>query len=263
MKVLVTGSSGLIGSEAVKYYDGRATEVIGVDNNMRREFFGVDGDTTWNREQLQASCTRFEHVEADIRDRQAMAKLIRRTRPGRSRWRPRGDHRREAEYREDYGGETRHRQRHARRAANQHPSRDDARGPGFCDVRHNELTQNSRPDRSSIDPSFTPNSSRVKDQFTGQSGMMGGEARGRWAAAGTPAGYETLCHAAAAGVARRVRGAFDAGQPPPRREELTHRTTGVDQDFVDAGDDSRYGSGHRFKVPQGKHVDAAEHRLVI
>jgi len=81
MKVLVTGSSGLIGSEAVKYYDGRATEVIGVDNNMRREFFGVDGDTTWNREQLQASCTRFEHVDADIRDRQAMANLIRRTRP--------------------------------------------------------------------------------------------------------------------------------------------------------------------------------------
>ncbi len=40
MNVLVTGSSGLIGSEAVKYYDERGHRVIGVDNNMRREFFG-------------------------------------------------------------------------------------------------------------------------------------------------------------------------------------------------------------------------------
>src|SRR6185312_6224919 len=48
MKVLITGSSGLIGSEAVAHYDREGHEVHGVDNNMRREFFGPQGDTRWN-----------------------------------------------------------------------------------------------------------------------------------------------------------------------------------------------------------------------
>ena len=47
-RVLVTGSSGLIGSEAVAFFDARGWEVLGVDNNMRRVFFGADGDTAWN-----------------------------------------------------------------------------------------------------------------------------------------------------------------------------------------------------------------------
>jgi CDP-paratose 2-epimerase len=46
MRVLITGSCGLIGSEAVLYYNDRASQVVGIDNNMRREFFGSDGDTT-------------------------------------------------------------------------------------------------------------------------------------------------------------------------------------------------------------------------
>ncbi len=49
---LVTGSSGLIGSEAVRFLDERGWAVHGVDNNMRREFFGEHGDTTWNLERL-------------------------------------------------------------------------------------------------------------------------------------------------------------------------------------------------------------------
>jgi CDP-paratose 2-epimerase len=81
MKVLVTGSSGLIGSEAVAYFDARGDDVIGVDNNMRADFFGIDGDTTWNLEQLQLRHPRFRHQNADIRDRTTMLTLFDRERP--------------------------------------------------------------------------------------------------------------------------------------------------------------------------------------
>jgi len=48
MRVLITGSSGLIGSELVSYFDQRAQSVVGIDNNMRADFFGPEGDTRWN-----------------------------------------------------------------------------------------------------------------------------------------------------------------------------------------------------------------------
>lgn len=48
MKVVVTGSSGLIGSEVVRYFDARRWTVHGVGNNMRAEVFGPGGDTKWN-----------------------------------------------------------------------------------------------------------------------------------------------------------------------------------------------------------------------
>jgi CDP-paratose 2-epimerase len=47
-KLLVTGSSGLIGSEVVAYFAANGWEVHGVDNNMRADFFGPQGDTRWN-----------------------------------------------------------------------------------------------------------------------------------------------------------------------------------------------------------------------
>ena len=47
MRILITGSSGLIGSEAVVWLDAQGYAVLGVDNNMRREFFGPKGDTSW------------------------------------------------------------------------------------------------------------------------------------------------------------------------------------------------------------------------
>ena len=53
MRVLVTGSNGLIGSEAVSYFDGIGADVVGVDNNMRAVFFGPDGDTRWNQRRLE------------------------------------------------------------------------------------------------------------------------------------------------------------------------------------------------------------------
>jgi CDP-paratose 2-epimerase len=76
MRVLITGSNGLIGSEAVTYFDGLGAEVIGVDNNMRAVFFGQDGDTRWNQERLEHQMRRFRHVEQDIRDREGVLRLL-------------------------------------------------------------------------------------------------------------------------------------------------------------------------------------------
>jgi CDP-paratose 2-epimerase len=76
MKILVTGSSGLIGSEAVAYFDGQGNEIVGIDNNMRRVFFGEQGDTTWNRDRLLASTKNFKHVELDIRNRDDVFKFF-------------------------------------------------------------------------------------------------------------------------------------------------------------------------------------------
>jgi CDP-paratose 2-epimerase len=78
---LVTGSSGLIGSEAVAFLDARGWRVHGVDNNLRREFFGEHGDTTWNLEQLRRETSRFEHHDLDVRDREGIARLVSEARP--------------------------------------------------------------------------------------------------------------------------------------------------------------------------------------
>lgn len=80
MRVLVTGSSGLIGSEAVTFFDKLGFDVTGADNNMRAQFFGKKGDTTWNRDRLQKTCRRFAHRELDIRDRAAVEELFRNSR---------------------------------------------------------------------------------------------------------------------------------------------------------------------------------------
>lgn len=76
MDVLVTGSSGLIGSEAVAHFEAQGHHVAGIDNNMRRVFFGPAGDTTWNLERLLRETRDFEHVSIDIRDRQAVFDLF-------------------------------------------------------------------------------------------------------------------------------------------------------------------------------------------
>ena len=79
MLLLVTGSSGLIGSECVAHFDAMGWEVYGVDNNMRRDFFGPDGDTTWNLQRLLRITKRFKHLEIDVRDREALLGLFRDT----------------------------------------------------------------------------------------------------------------------------------------------------------------------------------------
>lgn len=74
--LIVTGSSGLIGSECAVYFDAQGWKVHGIDNNMRRDFFGPDGDTAWNLKRVQAITKNFRHHNADIRDRQAMSKMM-------------------------------------------------------------------------------------------------------------------------------------------------------------------------------------------
>jgi CDP-paratose 2-epimerase len=76
MKILVTGSSGLIGSEAVEYFDRQGHEIYGVDNNMRQEFFGPTGDTTWNLQRLSRVTRRFTHLDLDIRHREEIFRLF-------------------------------------------------------------------------------------------------------------------------------------------------------------------------------------------
>jgi CDP-paratose 2-epimerase len=66
--ILVTGSSGLIGSEAVEYFDRQGHCVVGLDNNMRRAFFGPQGDTLWNLERLRSVTRNFIPHDIDIRD---------------------------------------------------------------------------------------------------------------------------------------------------------------------------------------------------
>ena len=80
-RVLITGSSGLIGSEAVTFFDRLGWTVHGVDNNMRRDFFGPDGDTTWNLKRLQSVTESFTHHARDVRDRQGVADLVRMVKP--------------------------------------------------------------------------------------------------------------------------------------------------------------------------------------
>jgi CDP-paratose 2-epimerase len=79
-KLLVTGSSGLIGSEVVAFFCGQAWQVNGLDNNMRREFFGPQGDTSWNRKRLERLAG-FRHHEVDIRDRTRVLEIVREIKP--------------------------------------------------------------------------------------------------------------------------------------------------------------------------------------
>jgi len=77
MRILVTGSSGLIGSEAVEYFDSAGHDVVGIDNNMRSIFFGSKGDTTWNLQRLCAITHNFKPINLDIRDREGINELFR------------------------------------------------------------------------------------------------------------------------------------------------------------------------------------------
>lgn len=78
---LVTGSSGLIGSEVSVFFATRGYSIHGVDNNQRAVFFGPQGDTSWNRERLTSSIPSYVHHDLDIRDRQAILKLVESVRP--------------------------------------------------------------------------------------------------------------------------------------------------------------------------------------
>jgi CDP-paratose 2-epimerase len=80
-KLLVTGSSGLIGSEVCIYFANCGWKIHGIDNNQRSIFFGPQGDTRWNQQRLQSSIKDFVHHELDIRDRQGLLLLLEDLRP--------------------------------------------------------------------------------------------------------------------------------------------------------------------------------------
>jgi CDP-paratose 2-epimerase len=65
---VITGSAGLIGSEAVRFFASLGMHVVGIDNDMRKFFFGEEASTTWNRKRLEAEISHYEHFDADIRD---------------------------------------------------------------------------------------------------------------------------------------------------------------------------------------------------
>src|SRR5687768_6039943 len=75
--LLVTGSSGLIGSEVASHFHRLGWAVHGIDNNMRADFFGPGGDTRWNQRRLQGLLPGFTHHELDIRDRAGVGETIR------------------------------------------------------------------------------------------------------------------------------------------------------------------------------------------
>lgn len=75
-RLLVTGSAGLIGSQAVRHFASAGWVVHGIDNNMRARFFGPDGDTSWNLRRLRQSLPQYRHAEIDIRSREDVLKLF-------------------------------------------------------------------------------------------------------------------------------------------------------------------------------------------
>ncbi len=80
--ILVTGSSGLIGSEMCSYFGSAGWTVHGVDNNGRAAFFGPNGDTRWNQRRLERELAGFTHHELDIRDRARVLALVAELAPG-------------------------------------------------------------------------------------------------------------------------------------------------------------------------------------
>ena len=65
---IITGSSGLIGSESVAFFSDKFDKIIGIDNNMRARFFGQDASTEWNTQRLIYEVNNFEHHAVDIRN---------------------------------------------------------------------------------------------------------------------------------------------------------------------------------------------------
>src|SRR5262249_24143697 len=74
--IIVTGSAGLIGSETVKRFAREGARVIGIDNDMRAEFFGAEASTKKTRDDLIANVSGYEHWETDIRNAGAIMDLF-------------------------------------------------------------------------------------------------------------------------------------------------------------------------------------------
>jgi CDP-paratose 2-epimerase len=73
---IITGSAGLIGSEAVNYFGDLGLDIVGIDNDMRSYFFGEEASTSWNRQRLEQRLKNYSHCAIDIRDQGAIDKLF-------------------------------------------------------------------------------------------------------------------------------------------------------------------------------------------
>src|SRR6266542_6664477 len=78
--IIVTGSAGLIGSETVKRFAKDGARVVGIDNDMRAEFFGAEASTKKPRDNLIANIRNYEHHDLDIRDASAVMELFKQQR---------------------------------------------------------------------------------------------------------------------------------------------------------------------------------------
>src|ERR1017187_9698346 len=73
---VITGSAGLVGSEAVAYFAAEGLDIVGVDNGMRGVFFGEDASTTWVRERLKREVRSYTHRNIDIRDQAEICRIF-------------------------------------------------------------------------------------------------------------------------------------------------------------------------------------------
>jgi CDP-paratose 2-epimerase len=75
---VITGSAGLIGAEAARFFANKGLDIVGIDNDMRRQFFGEEASTAWNRRRLESELKVYRHYDIDIRDQSAVADLFER-----------------------------------------------------------------------------------------------------------------------------------------------------------------------------------------
>jgi len=73
---LITGSAGLVGSEAVKFFCDKGFDVVGIDNNLRKFFFGNDGSTSWVKKKLKRNYKNFYNYNIDIRNFNSLEKIF-------------------------------------------------------------------------------------------------------------------------------------------------------------------------------------------
>lgn len=73
---VITGSAGLIGAEAARFFAAKGLDIIGIDNDMRAEFFGREASTLWSRKRLRTELTGYRHCDIDIRDQTAIVDLF-------------------------------------------------------------------------------------------------------------------------------------------------------------------------------------------
>src|SRR5438874_414070 len=75
---VITGSAGLIGAETARFFARKGLDIVGIDNDMRRQFFGEEASTAWSRQDLQAEFKAYRHYDIDVRDQSAVAGLFER-----------------------------------------------------------------------------------------------------------------------------------------------------------------------------------------